>query len=824
MRVNPDDTGSLPYFPARLGTPAPREKPGQEDGRITPGHYDAWRESFAVDIQSWSERPEVGAFAELRRGATGFQVILGEPGAGKTRLLEEWYGRWWEEAPRLATFGMRVPALVRLRRLEAPDAGLSNAAFADRLWALAELEAGALPRDQADLYRPERARLFRPVWLLDGLDELSPAAPLSDWLRAFATLPGEAVATCRTAVWQDGRAASSGTRPLRVETIMPLRTDADRAVFLRPALGDDADRLAALLGRHAPLSLLAGNPLLLDLAAMLWRENPGLLPASRAEFYRCAVAALWQRRAPEALRDRTGDRDCVLERLAAQMGLKAEIRKRVLENCAREVSPTGPDELIKGLRTCGLLVDGRHELVSFPHLTFQEYFLSASLAEAGAVAAVERYWYDPRYEEVLALLLAQLVADDRAEEAAAALSWLVRRSAELAVDAGERHRIGRSPLRVALHLASRSGLTAAALRDGWRALDAGVGRASLRVHAVARDQHTPAAVLERLGRDLDDEVRWLVALNPSTPVAVLERLAGDTDMRVRQAVLRHPSTPAATLERLTGDPNVLIQRTVIRYSSGPAEVLEWPAVDPDGEVRLAAAENPSTSPETLERLAGDPVDWVRRAVAWNRSTPPAALERLVGDSKNMVRRKAALNPSTPTAVLERLAGDSKDIVRQAAAENPSMLAAALERLANDPIDEVRQAVARNPSTPVAVLERLAGDPNETVRREAAYNPSTPAALLERLASDLHSLVRMSAACNPSTPAASLERLARDPDREIRRMAARQSFMPTVVLEQLTGDPDHEVRRAAAGNPNTLLESLPDNQTGKPNSSTRSGVL
>lgn len=63
MREQPDDTSPLPYFPARLGMPVERRpKDSREDapegGRIDPRRYEAWRESFAIEPKSWSERPE----------------------------------------------------------------------------------------------------------------------------------------------------------------------------------------------------------------------------------------------------------------------------------------------------------------------------------------------------------------------------------------------------------------------------------------------------------------------------------------------------------------------------------------------------------------------------------------------------------------------------------------------------------------------------------------------------------------------------------------------------------------------------------------------
>ena len=734
MRYLTADNGPLPYFPARLGWPVQgKSKGGSEDVRVSPRQYEAWRESFAVEPQSWQERSETAAFAELRRGGAGPQVILGEPGAGKTRLLEEWASRWWTDGCSSVAFGMRLAVLIPLRLVAVSNGMVTpyrsgddgEGALADGLWRLAGSPAGspisgrfALPQ------RRGQARLFSPVWLLDGLDELPCEFPLADWLRAFAMLPGDVVITCRTAVWQAERSLAGATGSWHVETVMPLRSAIDRAAFLRPGLGIEADRLAAQLSRHAALSPLASNPLLLDLAALLWREDPGLLPASRVEFYRRAVAVLWKRKVPVALRDRTGDRDRVLEILAVRMGLKPEAGKQTLVDTAYEVAHADAATLLDGLRATGLLrFDDGRETVSFLHLSFQEYYLSAALMRGGVLTPVEQHWEDPRYEEVLALLLARLTADGHPDEATRGLAWLIKRSWHYSKKRQLRCRAGRSPLRVALHLLARSGLPIETQRQLRLRLDEEVGQGTLRALAAAADPSMPAAMLERLAGDPDAGVRQSAAQNSSLPVAALERLAGDPDTGMRRRLAQNPSLPAAALGRLAGDPDEWVRRFATLNPSLPAAALERLAGDPDAGVRQGVVGNPSLPAAALERLVDDPDAWVRREAAGNRSLPAAALERLARDPDAGVRRSAVGNPSLPAAALERLAGDSDVGVRQSAAGNPSMPVAALERLAGDCKRWVREAAAGNPSMPAAALERLAAHPDTVVRRSAALNPN-----------------------------------------------------------------------------------------------------
>ncbi|WP_044559626.1 NACHT domain-containing protein [Azospirillum sp. B4] len=304
-----------PYFPARLGTPVQRGQLDGEEGGSRLPRYEAWREGFDHGILA--ERPEAAVLDELLRVGDGLTLILGEPGAGKSRLLEHWAGRTRPAAP---GYGVLVPLLLPLRHLKGQsslvDPALRGPALADALWALGEPGADV----------PTNGRCFRPLWLLDGLDELPADPPLRDWLKRLPSLPGVMVATCRTAVWQAAELGSA-PRPRQIETIMPLRPGRERIDFLRPALGPNAETLAAQLDAQPALSPLAGNPMLLQLAALLWAEDPGRLPASRDQFYRRAVAALWHRRVLPEARDRTRERDRVLVRLADRMGPGAEVEK-----------------------------------------------------------------------------------------------------------------------------------------------------------------------------------------------------------------------------------------------------------------------------------------------------------------------------------------------------------------------------------------------------------------------------------------------------------------------------------------------------------------
>ncbi|TWB33099.1 NACHT domain-containing protein [Nitrospirillum pindoramense] len=790
-----------PYFPARLGMLVQRGRFSWEDEHIQPPRYEAWRETFVPGPDAWKELPEAAALQELLRVEDGLTVILGEPGAGKSRLLEHWAEQVRPEAPGYGALG---PLLLPLRRLcdlpprldrpDPRDPSLRGGGLADVLWALGEPGV------------PGEGRFFRPLWLLDGLDELPDGQPLADWLMRFHTLPGAVAVTCRTAVWQGGGGELAQRASGAVQTLMPLRSQAERSAYLAPTLGrTEAAILAAALDCHSALTPLAGTPLLLTLAAELWREDKTPLPTSRAAFYRRVVGNLWKRRLPkEGQRYRTRERDRVLERLAATMDLAPEVDMGVLEDCVAAVCRTERDEIMERLRASGLLVvDDRRERVSFLHLTFQEYYLAETLAQKGALAAVRDRWQDPRYREVLALLLTR----SQPEETSDAVQWLVKQGEGHKADPSVLHGIGHSPLRTALHLVARSGLSPEALGAGWRALQDAVGTSSCRTLVVASDKQMPPLLLERLAAGPDFDVRRLVSSNPSTPPQALERLAFTPECDVRREVASNPSTPPQALERLAFTPECDVRREVASNPSTPPQALERLATDPDQTTRCRVGCNPSASVEILECLAADLDVLIRSSAAENLSATPQLLERLSADPEGLVRERVACNPSTPLHILERLAADPDSNVWERIFGHPSLTPQLLERLATHPDNIGRSSEARIPLTRVQHLERMATHPDNIGRSIVAGARDAPEEILKRLAADPDESIRNIVASNPSASVEILECLAADPDELIRSSVADNPSASPQLLERLAADPDLNVVWLAANNPSILLEVI-----------------
>lgn len=721
----------MEFFPLTLGVPKPRPiRPERAETRPDQPHRardeDAWRESLSAPPEEVEEFAEATVLARLRAALPERPwVILGEPGAGKTRLLEHWHATWLRDLG-AARLGTAVPALVRLRELAPETLRGPPEVVADRLWehALAAGQAAAKGCVSASaLALP--GRLVTPVWLLDGLDEFAGHPGDAALWDALGALPGAVVLTCRTAVFQQVQRDVAGRHAVPWR-ILGLEPGDEQTAYLRLALDADgkdparAPELIDALNANAALRLLAASPLLLSLVAEVC--DIVTLPANRAAFYAEATRTLWWRKlADRPEHELKTERDTALAALAAEMGVA---RVEAEESALRRAGITAL--LREALRISGLLTfDERRERVSFPHLTFQEFHLARAWLARPLREVLEAHWADPRAEEALGLLLALHDSADRGAEVEATLQqfvsdWRERHRADPSV----LRRIGRSPMRVALRLIGRAGI-------------------------VLADPLLGASIAPV-------PVRYAIVATTGVAPGTLSALADDDDAEVRREVAFHRATPPRTLAALVNDP------------------------DPDVRFRLAL--NLATPPETLATLAMDANAEVREGVAANRATPPDTLAILAGDANTNVRRWAAGNRAMPSGILARLAGDSTPDVRQAVAGNPATPPAALAALARDVVARVRREVASNPAAPPDALAERAKDADKDPPGTDIRTPAMPPEIVSALFADIAvGWARQQEAANPATPAETVAALARDPDAGVRRTAARN---PAAIIEDL----------------------------------------
>jgi hypothetical protein len=854
------------YQPLKLGALRTRTATSADRSyKIISGapRHETWREGLSGPRSDYEPHTEAQVLNRLRQATRQHHpklwMVLGEPGAGKSRLLEEWFQRWASDLEE-ARLGLSIPVLVRLRSLTAEDTRLNPESLAERLWAQGVEERSRLDKSVAAVYQAETGQLFQPVWLLDGLDEVPPGVWGPDLPRKLAALPGIKVVTCRTAVFQALRENTAAYQENEHE-ILGL-TPTQQQAFLSKFL-DDAERATRLMKQiqgNVQLASLAGNPLMLGLIAEI--QGEGALPDTRAEFYRKSAARLWHRRLTDQanLEMLRSQRDSVMIELASKMGLETiEAPLDLLDEAIRTKSAN--PAIAIALQQSGLLaINQDRETVAFIHLTFQEFYLAYSLKSVELRSVLERCWSNVRYEETLGLLISLLAAEQRYSEIADGLMWLVKWGRQIhQVNSKQLWELRRSPLRVALHVMRRAGIGLDTLGKMSSQLVKEATQFDLIRLAIAYDNGMPAEVLSALARDADQEVRQAVAMNTATSPVGLAALASDPDKWVRWMVAGNAATPPEALAALASDPDEWVHQRAARNPATPSEVLaaldndqdqELPpevvaalASDPDQDrplealaalacypneaVRWTVAQNAATPPEALAALARDPNEAVRHAVAGNAATPPEALAALAIDPDEWVRQAvppevlAALacypnetvrwtvagNAATPPEALAALAHDPDRRVRHAVAGNAATPPEALAIIARDPDQEMRHAVAGNAATPPEALAIIARDPDQEMRHAVAGNAATPPEALAVLARDPDQEMRKAIVKNAATPPEALAVLARDPDQEMRWTVAENAATPPEALAALAHDPNRIVRRAVARNAGTILEDF-----------------
>jgi hypothetical protein len=876
------------YLPLTLGTR--RHRSGSTLSRKLPDSERAARRSDRSGSDSWHEGvekppfdavhdleiPEVRILDELRTQAaamrSGYWVVLGEPGAGKSTLFVRWFHRWGGElraTPVLAP-GQPVPVLVRLREFTNTNRDISVESLADQLWSIGKEEAVQLgQRIQDNVYRHSGWRRYSPVWLLDGLDELRDDLRSPAFLRRFANLPGQAVVSCRTAVYQALRSdASLYAASDREYVILGLRSQEQRA-FLEGMLPDSvlAGPVHDALANHPALRPLAANPLMLSLVAQL--PHPERLPTTRAEFYARATESMWHRKLTAEISQQylalTQLRDSLLCSIATELSLeRIQGPLSLLVGRARAIAPDADQwtVLADWVARSGIVrLDHRFGRFEFFHLTFQEYYLAQSLERDGVRAAFETYWENPRYEETLGLLTSRQLESGHIADIDQGIRWLVLWGEEL-------HREDpqilwdkqRSPLRVALNVLSRAALRletpqlTSLASFLWDRVSSAL---AMRI-AVAADPGTPSHLIARLVKDANERVRTAAASNPSAPPHALAFLAGDVAIDVRAAVSANPNAPADSLARLATDSEFIVRREVAKHPSTPPDTLVYLTDDSDSSTRYNVARHPNTPSSALARLANDQGgQHVLSAVAENPATPPEIASRLESSSRpearearswntspgrlaeladrlqGFLRSEIAANPSTPVDTLKGLAADpdptvssrlarnaraprdvlevlamsTSEYTRKEVAANRNSPASVLRELASDSSLDVRAAALRNPNMPPDVLAAFANTSHSRIRQAVAANRSTPAHVLAGLASDRTVAVRSSLARNPILPRDRLGRLAEDLSQAVREAAAENTRAPADVLSRLANDADRSVRLAVLTNPMSPSEVL-----------------
>jgi Leucine rich repeat variant len=782
------------YVQRRLGIANARREYG--DNRWAELDHDSWRESLRqheVKYDDYIEEEVLREFVATASTTAQLWVVQGEPGSGKSSLVERWMERWtvglvaeferqktwWSAVFRIPRATPLLPILVRFRDLPAREPEETGAALAAFLWSYAS-HASREPRGFQNRL-PGRRRPCVPVWFLDGWDEARADWYRSDaFLRRLAGIPGPKLLTCRTAVLaalQQATDLDNHIQASRLYTIRDLspKEQLNFIVGRSSSRHGRAEKLHSMLQKHSQMRTVSSNPLLLDVIIDLVdtafeSASEFCLPQSRIAFYRAAVEHLWSRKlqglgagAEDALL-----RDTVLTELAGRVGLKKiAIENHALFETMRSIDDLQTKEqrerLLGFLVKSGLLVSPKTGVHQFVHLTFHEYFLALAWRSKALRECLDAYWAEPRYDETLALVVAQLVEDGESSQVECVLSEFV--------DWGQRQYdnepelllkiVKRSPFRVAINLVNRAGIGA---RDVPALMTLFAKKASsteILAEAVGADSNTPPQLLEELAKS--NALNWeAVAGNPNASEKVLRELAQSDDVYVRAQVASNPNTPEETLRLLATDADYFVRSGVGQNPRAPEAVLAELAMDDKSYVWERVIGNANAAVETLRTLASrqDASSYKLAGFLWNPSTPADVLRMLARYGITKRSRKTIHDPYESE--------EDPEVLRELAADERSFL---------------RRAVAANLNAPEDVLRRLAKDADGHVRAALVYNPNVHADSLSELAEDGSTHVQLGVARHANTPAHALTKLAASHDPLVRSDAARHQ---RIILESLVG--------------------------------------
>ncbi|MCP3902224.1 MAG: hypothetical protein GY715_01200, partial [Planctomycetes bacterium] len=552
-------------------------------------------------------------------------VLIGDPGQGKSTLLQWWLmseSRSVEARLRAAAAETdadaepppgdhRRPVYIRLSQWEVDGAPEDFVAYArERLLASADV-------------RPEAVDhwLAGPIlWLLDGIDEIRERGNrlrLRDILSALALRRTEhddrwVVSSRPSGYFEVGlpspwvECTIADLSPAQTKALLEKWSD---VLWRLEQLPLDADDVFRCLSGNVGLARVLGNPLLLTLVVLFYKSRHEL-PRDRWQFYEHAAEAIsetWRttrsrgaqphQRSFGYLRDfltRLGFEAMLSGRVTFTRSqledlLRDELRRRGYTTA--QIDTEAPEFMRAAEDLIGILVDKGGGQFGFLHLTFQEYYAARYLGghATEATQQARRRWDHPDWQEVWRLYVQQLEDPVRIQEFLDAVL-------------ASRHELDATLLRPELRCLEWVGLTPLAEAQSyiWGKVDTALERAETKLRttldravckALTHWEHAlPDPIRDRMTEHLADdrsppvqshaaEALATVATEPTVRVALLQRLDYDGDPGVRSAaagalatVATEPTVRAALLQRLDdGNPGV-------RYAA--ADALATVATEP----------------------------------------------------------------------------------------------------------------------------------------------------------------------------------------------------------------------------------------------------
>jgi hypothetical protein len=399
-----------------------KQRPQQKDD-FSPEHFQVQAPTeYEVPVEHNKFLAHVLEMGNSLKNRDRKVAIIGEPGAGKTTILQE-------IAKEVEGVG-GLPVFVKLADLE--EKALEKYLLED--WLKYATGKRSVSEDIQDDF-VEQFNASRVWLLLDGVDEIAATgnllSSLEKQLKGWIA-DARIVLTCRLNVWDVGKNDLYTFEKYRIQQLSypDLVGDFIRNFFSKAGEPTKGEKLIEKLQQSQPrIRDLVKNPLRLTRLCRIWKRRQGELPQTKAELYKRFVETFYEwKDKPEIDQDKRQLLEQALGELAKNAIDEETTKFRLRESFVRQELDKFDKSLfdlacrVSWINNVGVAAENSEETIyAFFHPTFQEYFAALEVKDWGyflnhvpdnPAQGIYRI-FEPQWKEVILLWLGR---EDVAEE------------------------------------------------------------------------------------------------------------------------------------------------------------------------------------------------------------------------------------------------------------------------------------------------------------------------------------------------------------------------------------------------------------------------